>query len=108
VPWGRKPRRADRGARVVTLRGRLKATGALPALAGSTPVFDRDLPKSVVRFQVRRGIPTDGRVGALTLAALNVPVEVRIRQIQLNLERYRWLPAEFGPRYIYVNIPEYQ
>jgi murein L,D-transpeptidase YcbB/YkuD len=42
------------------------------------------------------------------LAALNVPVQVRIRQIQLNLERYRWLPAEFGPRYIYVNIPDYK
>jgi L,D-transpeptidase YcbB len=37
-----------------------------------------------------------------------VPVQVRIRQIQLNLERYRWLPAEFGPRYIYVNIPDYR
>src|SRR6266404_1022238 len=108
VPRGRKLRRGDRGARVVALRRRLKATGDLPALAGSTPVFDRDLAKAVVRFQMRHGIPTDGRVGALTLAALNVPVEVRIRQIQLNLERYRWLPAEFGPRHIYVNIPEYQ
>jgi L,D-transpeptidase YcbB len=47
-------------------------------------------------------------VGAATLDALNVPVEVRTRQIQLNLERYRWLPAEFGSRYIYVNIPDYQ
>jgi murein L,D-transpeptidase YcbB/YkuD len=47
-------------------------------------------------------------VGAATLAALNVPVQVRIRQIQLNLERYRWLPAEFGGRYIYVNIPDYK
>jgi L,D-transpeptidase YcbB len=37
-----------------------------------------------------------------------VPVEVRIRQIELNLERYRWLPAEFGRRYIYVNIPDYE
>jgi L,D-transpeptidase YcbB len=47
-------------------------------------------------------------VGAGTLAALNVPVQVRIRQIQLNLERYRWLPAEFGSRYIFVNIPDYK
>jgi murein L,D-transpeptidase YcbB/YkuD len=47
-------------------------------------------------------------VDAATLAALNVPVRVRIRQIQLNLERYRWLPEEFGPRYIYVNIPDYK
>jgi murein L,D-transpeptidase YcbB/YkuD len=64
--------------------------------------------KAVARFQARHGIPSDGIVGAATLAALNVPVQVRIRQIQLNLERYRWLPAEFGPRYIYVNIPDYK
>jgi murein L,D-transpeptidase YcbB/YkuD len=47
-------------------------------------------------------------VGAATLGALNVPVQVRVRQIQLNLERFRWLPAEFGGRYIYVNIPDYK
>jgi murein L,D-transpeptidase YcbB/YkuD len=64
--------------------------------------------KAVSHFQARHGIPSDGIVGAATLAALNVPVQVRIRQIQLNLERYRWLPADFGPRYIYVNIPDYR
>jgi L,D-transpeptidase YcbB len=47
-------------------------------------------------------------VGAATRAALNVPVKARIRQIQLNLERLRWLPGEFGSRYIYVNIPDYR
>ena len=51
--------------------------------------------RAVARFQARHGIPVDGIVGAATLAALNVPVQVRIRQIQLNLERYRWLPADF-------------
>jgi murein L,D-transpeptidase YcbB/YkuD len=64
--------------------------------------------EAVARFQARHGLPSDGILGAATLAALNVPVQVRIRQIQLNLERYRWLPAEFGPRYIYVNIPAYE
>jgi murein L,D-transpeptidase YcbB/YkuD len=62
----------------------------------------------VAHFQSRHGISSNGIVGAATLAALNVPVQIRIRQIQLNLERYRWLPAEFGHRYIYVNIPDYR
>ena len=42
------------------------------------------------------------------MAALNVPVETRIRIIELNLERYRWLPSDFGKRYILVNIPDYR
>jgi murein L,D-transpeptidase YcbB/YkuD len=108
VPEGRTLRRGDRGARVAALRRRLQATGDLSASAGSKRVYGRALAKAVARFQARHGIPSDGRVGRLTLAALNVPVGVRIRQIQLNLERYRWLPADFGPQYIYVNIPEYQ
>jgi L,D-transpeptidase YcbB len=108
VPGGRTLRRGDRGARVAALRRRLQATGDLSASAGSKRVYDRALAKAVARFQARHGIPSDGRVGRLTLAALNVPVGVRIRQIQLNLERYRWLPSDFGPQYIYVNIPEYQ
>jgi murein L,D-transpeptidase YcbB/YkuD len=102
-----KLRPGDRGARVAVLRQRLRITGDLGGSAKGEPVYDRAVAKAVARFQARHGIPSDGIAGAVTLAALNVPVEVRIRQIQLNLERYRWLPAEFGPRYIYVNIPDY-
>jgi L,D-transpeptidase YcbB len=108
VPRSRKLRPGDRGARVAALRRRLQATGDLSGSGGGKPVYDRAVAKAVARFQARHGIPSDGRVGPLTLAALNVPVGVRIRQIQVNLERYRWLPADFGRQYIYVNIPEYQ
>jgi L,D-transpeptidase YcbB len=108
VPGGTRLRRGDRGARVAALRRRLRITGDLGDSAERKPVYDRAVAKAVGRFQARHGIPTDGIVGAATLAALNVPVQMRIRQIQLNLERYRWLPTEFGPRYIYVNIPDYQ
>ena len=107
VPGRKKLRRGDKGARVAALRQRLAMTGDLGDSAGSNPVYDRALARAVAHFQARHGIPSDGVVGAATLAALNVPVTVRIRQIQLNLERYRWLPADFEPRYIYVNIPDY-
>jgi murein L,D-transpeptidase YcbB/YkuD len=90
------------------LRRRLWITGDLDGSAKGEPVYDRAIAIAVGRFQERHGIPSDGIVGPATLAALNVPVEVRIRQIQLNLERYRWLPTEFGRRYIYVNIPDYE
>jgi L,D-transpeptidase YcbB len=108
VPGRDRLRRGDRGPRVAVLRRRLWITGDLEGSAKGKPVYDRDVAKAVARFQERHGIPSDGIAGAATLAALNVPVEVRIWQIQLNLERYRWLPAEFGSRYIYVNIPEYE
>jgi murein L,D-transpeptidase YcbB/YkuD len=108
VPGHRRLRRGDRGVRVALLRRRLRITGDLEGSAGRKTVYNRAVAKAVARFQARHGIPSNGMVGAATLAALNVPVQVRIRQIQLNLERYRWLPAEFGPRYIYVNIPDYR
>jgi murein L,D-transpeptidase YcbB/YkuD len=108
VPGRSRLRRGDQGARVAVLRRRLRITGDLRGSAGRKPVYNRAVAKAVARFQSRHGIPSNGIVDAATLAALNVPVRVRIRQIQLNLERYRWLPAEFGPRYIYVNIPDYK
>jgi murein L,D-transpeptidase YcbB/YkuD len=31
----------------------------------------------------------------------------RVRQIELNMERWRWLPRELGDRYILVNIANF-
>jgi murein L,D-transpeptidase YcbB/YkuD len=70
-------------------------------------MFDRALEAAVRGFQRRHGLAPDGRVGEATLAALNVPVAERIRQLELNLERWRWLPADLGNRYIVVNLPGY-
>jgi murein L,D-transpeptidase YcbB/YkuD len=33
--------------------------------------------------------------------------EARIRQILVNMERWRWLPHDLGPFYVTVNIPEF-
>jgi L,D-transpeptidase YcbB len=107
VPADRKLVRGDEGASVGTLRYRLQATGELRHAAGK-PVYDDEVAAAVARFQERHGVPVDSTVGRGTLAALNVPVEARIRQIELNLERYRWLPSDFGKRYIVVNIPDYR
>jgi murein L,D-transpeptidase YcbB/YkuD len=76
-----------------------------PAAEPAAPdVFDDDLVEGVKRFQYRHGLDPDGAVGEATLEALNVPVECRIEQIKANLERWRWLPSDFGERYILVNI----
>jgi L,D-transpeptidase YcbB len=58
----------------------------------------------VERFQHRHGLEADGAVGRRTLAALNVPVEARIDQLRVNLERTRWVFRDLEPRYLIVNI----
>jgi murein L,D-transpeptidase YcbB/YkuD len=110
--WGsiREVTRLKRGAKgpwVGALRYRLAATGELRN-PGGKPLYDDEVTRAVARFQERHGIPVDSVAGPATIAALNVPVETRIRQIELNLERYRWLPSDFGKRYILVNIPDYR
>ncbi len=94
---------------VPALAARLAATGdysgSVPA-EGQPAVYGPEVQEAVKRFQRRHGLQDDGVVGAPTLAEMNVPVDVRIRQIELNLERWRWLPRDLGDRYILVNIPE--
>ena len=67
---------------------------------------EEELFRAVMRFQTRNGLGADGRIGAATLAALNVPVRGRIDQIIANLERWRWLPRQFESRTVRVNVPD--
>nr|MDQ2694533.1 L,D-transpeptidase family protein [Pseudomonadota bacterium] len=55
----------------------------------------------------RHGLLEDGVVGPLTQYEMNVPAWERVRQIVLNLERWRWLPEDLGRRFILVNITDY-
>ncbi len=99
----------DLDDRVAFLRQRLRATGDLRVPAEDVSKnFDSVLEDAVRIFQSRHGLEADGVVGAGTLAALNVPIEERVRQMELNLERWRWLPQELGERYILINIPSFE
>ena len=106
VPAGKALAPGDTGERVAALRRRLQATGDL-ASGGDGDEFDRDVAGAVARFRVRHGLPADSVADRATIGAMNVPVETRIRQIEINLDRYRWLPAELTERYVLVNIPDY-
>ena len=70
-------------------------------------VYGGALVDGVRRFQRRHGLEDDGRIGAETVRQLNVPLSDRIRQLQLTLERWRWLPDEFSAPPIIVNIPDF-
>ncbi|MCK4535889.1 MAG: L,D-transpeptidase family protein [Desulfuromonadales bacterium] len=105
IPAGPAIRPGDVEERLPLLRERLTVTGDLDGQTlelGS--IFSQTDHAAVKRFQTRHGLVVDGVVGQRTLAVLNVPVEQRIRQMELNLERWRWLPKSLGKRHIQVNI----
>ena len=95
--------------RVAELRKRLAVTGDLPAdKATLGNLFDEQVEESVIIFQKRHGLKSDGVVGRATLNALNVPLEQRIRQMELNMERLRWILNNIEERFIVVNIANFQ
>ena len=109
VPSGPIIQKGFSGVNVAALRSRLIASLDLDESAeGDHYVFDEVLERAVQRFQKRHGLKADGIVGPATLAVLNVPVEDRVRQIKVNMERWRWLPRDFGGRYILVNIADFE
>lgn len=125
----RKLEKGNRGPGVALLRKRLIKSGdlAVPpappegsksaesdAPTKPNPVafedrtdFDADLKEAVESFQARHGLGVDGVIGENSLKAMNVPVETRIKQIILSMERHRWFPEKMGRRHIQVNIPEF-
>jgi murein L,D-transpeptidase YcbB/YkuD len=92
------------GPAVAALHDRLAALGDLRERPAAGGVFDSTLLAAVVHFQRRHGLPADGVVGPATRTALDVPVEARIRQVALNLERLRWMPPMRSGRFVVVNM----
>ncbi len=107
VAYGDKFKKGARGQRVLALSKRLKVTGELDSSIPGSEVFDDSLDQAVRKYQQRNGLYVDGVVGNSTIEALNVPVEERISQIELTMERWRLLPQYLGNRYILVNIANY-
>lgn len=112
VPEGESLKPGMTDARVPALRRRLIEAGDLAAdvavPAETALAYDPVLEAAVKRFQWRHGLDQDGVVGAKTVAAMNVPVEVRIDQILINMERRRWMPDDFGTRYVFVNMADFE
>jgi murein L,D-transpeptidase YcbB/YkuD len=100
----------DAYAGVEALAQRLHLLGDLPqsAVVNTNPgVYDGALVDAVKHFQSRHGLDTDGRLGKETLRQLNMPLSLRVQQLDDALERWRWLPADFSPLPVAVNIPEF-
>ena len=109
IPSGPSLRLGDRDPRVAFLRKRLTLTGEMDGLIEQgSDLFDSSLKTALIRFQRRHGLVDDGVLGANTIRELNVSAEERVRQIEVNLERLRWLPKSLGENYLAINIPDLQ
>ncbi len=108
VADGAVMRSARQDPRVPVLRSRLVAEGYLDQryrVGGYR--FDPALKQAIEAFQRQQGLAVDGAVGPLTRETLNVPAHLRVRQIELNMERWRWMPRYLGNRYLLVNIADF-
>jgi murein L,D-transpeptidase YcbB/YkuD len=103
VPPGAALKPGVSDERVLALRQRLAVTH-IPSAEARSPLFDAELEDAVRQFQRQHGLVEDGVVGKATLGALNVPVDARIDQIRVNLERARWVLHEMPREYVLVDI----
>jgi murein L,D-transpeptidase YcbB/YkuD len=88
-----------------SLRERLTVLGDL---LPDQPEATDEVRAALIRFQRRHGVGETGEVDQSTARALNVPLEKRIRTIEVNMERWRWLPDDLGSRHILVNIAAFE
>jgi L,D-transpeptidase YcbB len=95
----------DRSDDIVSLRKRLIVTGDLAPSLANSDTFDSYVEGGVRRFQSRHGILASGVVGDTTRAAMAIPVDVRQKQLELNIVRLRAMGGDLGPRYVMMNIP---
>jgi len=105
VAAGPKLQQGDRGPRVAALKQRLALENFLENVSPTDEdLFDDDVDQALRKFQMQNGLEVDGVLGRQTLQALNISAQARVRQLLVNLERWRWLPRYLGPRYLLVNI----
>lgn len=104
IPTDAKFALGTAGANDALLRQRLIAGGDLAA-DQATGAFDAEVVAAIKRFQTRHGLPAIGTVGPKTMAALNVPVEERRKQLEASLLRTSAIGFGFGARFVAVNIP---
>jgi L,D-transpeptidase YcbB len=97
----------DSNVAVRPLKQRLASEGLYTA-SDTSNVYSRDLADVIKQSQRNYGFRDDGKISKEWITALNVPLEQRIAQILINLERMKWMPIEPAEKVIIVNIPEFR
>ena len=109
IPMGvtLKPGMSD--PRIPAIRDRLVQAGDMLASSVADPeLYDPALALAVEQYQRRHGLNDEGIIGKLTLTQMNIPAEERVRQIIVNMERWRWMPEDMGNRHMMVNIAAFE
>ncbi|MEN8108356.1 MAG: L,D-transpeptidase family protein, partial [Pseudomonadota bacterium] len=104
VPAGETLKPGMTDPRITTIRQRLAVTGDMPAVSMESALYDDAVEAGVKQFQQRHGLEADGVVGKGTLAAMNVPVEARIDQLRVNLDRARWVLHDLPQDFVVTDI----
>ena len=97
----------DTYAGLVPLVARLRLLGDMPD-GGEVTAYDAAVGEGVKHFQERHGLAADGKLGVATVKSLNIPLAIRVHELDDALERWRWLPPEYPQPPIVVNIPEFR
>ena len=105
IPDGDDLQLGDNNQRVKLVRQRLLFSGELTNLGPDD--FNNDLYNAVLLFQQNNGLYDDGIIESQTLAELNVSARMRVRQIELNMDKMRLLPQNMGKDYLFINLPSY-
>ncbi len=99
----------DRDSLVVLLRHKLHFLGDLKTSHRlRSPIFDKDLVIALNDFKLRHLLPADSILDEKTVKVLNTPIAGIVTELQLNLERWRWLPHSLGAYYAIANLPAYE
>lgn len=104
VTAGKSIHPGEQETRIPVIRTRLQKEGFLASPSTDSTIYDEPLTQAVISFQRHHGLTDDGVIGAATIAAMNIPAGKKVRQIILNLERWRWEAHDLGQKYVLVDI----
>ncbi|CAN7489121.1 murein L,D-transpeptidase [Pararhizobium sp. LjRoot255] len=74
-----------------------------------TPDYTPELVALVEGFQKENGLKPDGIVGKASIRILSGgdTTESKIDKVRVAMEQARWLPADLGSRYVFINQPAF-
>jgi murein L,D-transpeptidase YcbB/YkuD len=96
----------DTAVEINQIKRNLYLLGDLNVDSGDS-IYDAAMINGVYSFQQRHGLKKQDKIESSFIKMMNIPLQARIEQILINMERCKWLPNETNQDYIIVNIPQF-